>query len=49
MKAEVISFTAHGALLAQKLAEELPRKSISCRAWIKKRFHWNVWRCLRRL
>lgn len=37
MKAEVISFTAHGALLAQKLAEELPKKSISCRAWIKKR------------
>ena len=37
MKAEIISFTDHGALLAQRLAKELPKEHISCRAWVKKR------------
>lgn len=37
MRAEIISFTDHGALLAQKLAEKLPKEHISCRAWVKKR------------
>lgn len=37
MKAEIISFTDHGARLAQNLAEKLPEKNISCRAWVKKK------------
>ncbi len=37
MKAEIISFTDHGARLAGKLAEELPKENISCRAWVKKK------------
>ena len=36
MKAEIISFTDHGALLAQRLAKELPKEHISCRAWVKR-------------
>ena len=37
MKAEIISFTDHGAMLAQKLAEELPKHGICCEAWLKKK------------
>lgn len=37
MKTAIISFTDHGALLARRLAEELPGKDIFCRAWIKKK------------
>ena len=37
MRAEIISFTDHGAVLAQKLAEELPGRGISCGAWVKKK------------
>lgn len=37
MRAEIISFTDHGVVLAQKLAEELPGRGISCGAWVKKK------------
>lgn len=37
MKAEIISFTDHGAILAQRLTEELPQQGICCEAWIKKK------------
>ena len=37
MKAEIISFTDHGALLAERLAEAFLKKHISCRAWVKKK------------
>lgn len=37
MKAEIISFTDHGAMLAQRLAEELPGQGIVCEAWVKKK------------
>lgn len=36
MKAEIISFTEHGGLLAGKLAAGLAAKDICCRAWLKK-------------
>lgn len=37
MKAEIISFTDRGAVLAQKLAQELPGHGICCKAWVKKK------------
>lgn len=37
MKAAVISFTDHGAVLAGRLAEELSARNIFCEAWVKKK------------
>lgn len=37
MRAEIISFTDHGARLAGRLAEQLPNENIVCRAWVKKK------------
>lgn len=37
MRAAVISFTDHGALLAARLSEELPKRQIACQAWVKKK------------
>lgn len=37
MKAAVICFTDHGAMLARKLTKELPKREIACEAWLKKR------------
>ncbi len=37
MKAEIISFTDHGAVLAQRLTEGLSRQGICCEAWVKKK------------
>ena len=37
MRAAVISFTDHGALLAAKLSGELPKRRIACSAWVKKK------------
>lgn len=37
MRAGIISFTEHGAVLAGKLVRELTAREIFCRAWIKKK------------
>lgn len=37
MKAEIISFTEHGAVLAQKLKKGLEAQQIGCQAWMKKK------------
>lgn len=37
MKAEIISFTGHGAILAQRLTKELSQHGLCCEAWIKKK------------
>lgn len=42
MRAGIISFTQHGAVLAQRLAEGLALQGVSCEAWVKKKGEVSV-------